>query len=341
MSDLTVRPDGPQGQPDNVTPDDWRCGDSGLHERHRWTTPLGAEFDCDGGMTTVRAEVAARGAGPDWSRFEACPACWAPAGAPCQMLGGYMPRDPHPDRQLKLAAPAYATTPDGGMTPETVSWVSRPDGSGLHRAGETAAEMTDDEANEEFDGLPVSLLAEPQRTVSLELITREVREAEPAMPDADPLKTTWIPEHARVAIVLRAGGVFVAVTETDADWLRNHKPVALLSRMLQQAGYYAADGGAELLMPTPDVLAALDGRPDAQLLTAPVWVLAMDVTPGMLLRPESAAPQRLVTETPKCTDPECAYDPCAVFVVAELPDGELHQSGYARTRVRIPVSVTL
>jgi hypothetical protein len=34
------------------------------------------------------------------------------------------------------AEAGIATTPEGGMTPETVSWVSRPDGSGLRRAGE-------------------------------------------------------------------------------------------------------------------------------------------------------------------------------------------------------------
>jgi hypothetical protein len=259
MPEITVRPDGPQGQPDNVTPC-WACSGSGT------TGSLDTDI------------------------FE-CTAC---------------------------------------------------DGTGLsakHRAV-AITEAVDGRRVEHADGSVVELISTPptaepeRRTVSLEVLTDELRALaarEYTGASADLLA------NAKAAIVGRLNGRADAVTDVDTDW--PYEGAASLSVLLHQAQGRAANAGADLLMPTPDVLAALDGRPDAQLLTAPVWVLAMDVTPGMLLTPESAAPPRLVTEMPKCTDPECVYGSCAVFVVAELP-GELHQSGYARTRVRIPVAVT-
>lgn len=186
--------------------------------------------------------------------------------------------------------------------------------------------------------------AEPEkRTVSLETLTPALVDEEDARRRVEAreqeVSVELLPADAKVGVVLRVDGLLAAIVTTDSDWSMRADAVELLEALLQDMRGYAVDGDARLLMPAPDVLAALDGRPDAQLLTAPVHVLAMDIKAGMLLAPESAAPQRLVTGTPKCTDPECVYGSCAVFIVDELP-GELHQSGYARTRVRIPVSVT-
>jgi hypothetical protein len=180
--------------------------------------------------------------------------------------------------------------------------------------------------------------AEPEperRTVSLECMTDELREL---LPDETERS------NARVGLVLRIGGRPVAVPDTDAPWRLVHDawPIkilrGLLSEMVSGKSRLERDGEpVEVLMPTPDVLAALDGRPDARLLTAPVWVLAMDITPGMLLAPESGPDQPLVTSRPRCMKGSCVYGSCAPVVA----DGrEEHQSGYARVRVRIPAAAT-
>jgi hypothetical protein len=183
---------------------------------------------------------------------------------------------------------------------------------------------------------PAAPVEPERRTVSLECLTTELR-TPPVDPDIDPAKTIWIPDHARVGLVLRTGGQFT-VAETDADWVRKHDGPELLSRMLQQAEHYARNGDAELLMPMPDVLAALDGRPDAQLLTAPVWVLALDIEPEMILTPIAGAPHRVTAPPAGCTKPGCKEGASCVVLPLD-GGGEQHQSGYARTRVRIPAAV--
>lgn len=185
---------------------------------------------------------------------------------------------------------------------------------------------------------------EPERrTVSLEVLTDELREHAVHLAVTDHARAELL--AARVALVLRVNGHPVAVPDTEVPWTIGTpgEPVkalrGLLSEMISGANRLEREGGGkvDLLMPAPDVLAALDGRPDAQLLTAPVWVLAMDVTPGMLLAPEVDLEQQLVTARPSCTRPDCVYGSCAVIVV----DGsEQHQSGYARIRVCIPAAVT-
>lgn len=116
---------------------------------------------------------------------------------------------------------------------------------------------------------------EPQserRTVSLEVLTDELRQLERARRLADTANAYFKHEPldpaALVGVVLRVDGEATAVPDVDTDWLgvgqRRHK-VAVLAQLLLQADYWAdATTDAELLMPLPDVLAALDGRPDAE-----------------------------------------------------------------------------
>lgn len=221
------------------------------------------------------------------------------------------------------------------------------DGTGLS-AQHRAAELPDTDIRSALaaDLGRMGLMSEPEkRTVSVEVLTDELRNP-PLDPDIDPAATIWIPPHARVGIVLRADGVFVAVVETDADWIKKHGPVALLTRLLQQAEHYARDGEATLVMPLPDVLAALDGRPDAQLLTAPVHVLAMDIKAGMLLRStdddgDGAETLELVSAERDCDDAECIHGTsCVVLTVSGHEDPDVHFGGFGRIEVRIPVSVT-
>lgn len=282
---------------------------------------------------------------------------------------------------------AFVTTPEGGMTPETVSWVSRPDGSGLHRAGQ-AAEMTDDEANEEFDGLPVSMIDDgpvcdasccagrevpwpdalnphlPQpgytprpygqgperRTVSVEVLTDELRALANAEREAEAAQfrrddPDLVPASACVGVIFRVNGSATGVPYVNTDW-SYELPAHGFASLLKQAQGIADQDAAELLMPTPDVLAALDGRPDAQLLTAPVHVLAMDIKAGMLLRStdddgDGAETLELVTAERDCDDPECIQGAtCIVLTVGGHEDPDVHFNGYSRIEVRIPVGVT-
>jgi hypothetical protein len=186
---------------------------------------------------------------------------------------------------------------------------------------------------------------EPQperRTVGPEVMTDELRQLGTRQrPDAREEMAA-----AKVGLVLRIGGRPVAVPDTDVPWAVNTpgEPVKALRGLLSEAisgkNRLEREEGVpvDLLMPTPDVLAALDGRPDAQLLTAPVHVLALDVTPGMLLAPDGDPWQQLVTATRSCTDPGCEVG--ASCVVLTVNTGDEHRSGYARTRVRIPAAVT-
>ncbi len=208
-----------------------------------------------------------------------------------------------------------------------------PEGWTTDRAQVTCAECAGKLVDEQ--------LAEPERrTVSLEVLTAEL------LRFVSPHTYTELLVATTVGIVLRVSGEPVAVPETDVDWPREHRqPADVLAQMLQQARFYASDAGdAELLMPTPDVLAALDDRPDAQLLTAPVWVLAMDVKPGHLLVGEVDGKEylELVVAVEDCEDAGCING--ATCVVLSIEQGVFtepsHSNGYSRTEVRIPASVT-
>lgn len=370
MSETTVRPDGPEREPDNVTPC-WACKGTG---QDRVGDDLEYEvFECaacDGtglnGARVIEAqglrdlEVATRDGQPiamaevihfDAGRLDQYAAC------------GYdLDRNPEgwttDHAKVTCSACELEITPDEGdeddlvpapgcghpMPPGVDCCVSTqapaevPVCLAASRHGGICGQPAPCDGSRHVEPAPV---VDERRTVSLETLTPALlaEEEQRRRVEAREQGVSFepIPAAAKVAVVARVNGLLGGVWDTDADWMATRAD--LLVAMLRSASDLAADGEAELLMPTPDVLAALDGRPDAQLLTAPVWVLAMDVTPGMLLAPESAAPQRQVTGMPKCTDPDCVYGSCTVFVVDELP-GELHQSGYARTRVRIPAEVT-
>lgn len=194
-------------------------------------------------------------------------------------------------------------------------------------------------------------LAEPApvanlpRTVSLEVINDELRAL---------LRDETERANAHVGIVVRVDGRAVVVPDTDAPWrlVHNAWPIkilrGLLSEMISGRSRLEHEDGiaTAMLMPSPDVLAALDGRPDAQLLTAPVWVLAMDIKAGMLLRStdddaDGAETLELVTAERDCDDPECIHGAtCIVLTVGGHEDPDVHFNGYSRVEVRIPCAVT-
>lgn len=183
--------------------------------------------------------------------------------------------------------------------------------------------------------------APERRTVGLEVLTDELRAA-----------SSDVLYGGKVGIVLRADGAVADVPELDTLWEAPYrKPADVLAKMLTQARMYAdgLDGktGAELLMPTIDVLAALAGRPDARLLTAPVHVLAMDVKAGMLLVGEADDGSEildLVSADDDCTDADCVNGSvCAVLTVPDdrYEDPEVHFNAFARVEVRIPADTAV
>lgn len=99
-------------------------------------------------------------------------------------------------------------------------------------------------------------VAPERRTVSLEVLTDDLRGL------ASAPETGAVLPVAVVGVVLRVDGEAVAVPEVDAEWRASYlRPADVLERLLRQARYYADDADdAELLMPGPDVLAALEGR---------------------------------------------------------------------------------
>jgi hypothetical protein len=189
---------------------------------------------------------------------------------------------------------------------------------------------------------PAPVSAE-RRTVSLEVLTAELRTLANAEREAEAAQfrrddPDLVPASACVGVIFRVNASATGVPYVDTDW-SYELPAHGFASLLKQAQGIADQDAAELLMPTPDVLAALDGRPDAQLLTAPVHVLARDVEPGMLLAPVGGEALYAVTSAPvPCARADCKEGASCVVVLFE--GGRQHQSGYARTRVRIPVGVT-
>lgn len=215
------------------------------------------------------------------------------------------------------------------------------------------------DAEDACEGCTPPSAAEPERrTVSLEVLTDQLRadeddrrreaahEASKMRVDGETEKPILLPAAARVGIVLRLDGEAVLVPETDGMWLASFRqPADVLAQLLRQARFYADDhDDAELLMPTPDVLAALAGTPDARLLTVPVHVLAMDIQAGMLLYAtdddgDGAETLELVTAADDCTGPDCVNGVvCAVLTVpgGGFEDPVVHFNAYSRLQVRIP-----
>jgi hypothetical protein len=196
------------------------------------------------------------------------------------------------------------------------------------------------------------------RTVSLEVLTNDLRWAENARRrddafeasklrvDGESVKADLLPPAAQVGIVLRLDGEAVSVPETDAMWLAGFRqPPDVLAAMLQQARFYADDhDGAEMLMPTPDVLATLAGQPVGGW-TATVesrWGL---VKPGWLVLVETmVADERdsvwlLVEDRVECTRPDCPVAQgtswaCAVTTIRGR--GIQHLNAFNPCSVRIP-----
>lgn len=147
--------------------------------------------------------------------------------------------------------------------------------------------------------------ATERRTVSLEVLTDELRTAACNMDAEDP--------RGVVGIVMRTNGQVVDIPELDSLWTSPYRrPADILSILLRQARMYAdgldGNAGAELLMPGPDVLAALEGKPVGR------WTAAVETRWG-LVRPgwyvsverdgESVEEWALVRDRDDCHDPVC------------------------------------
>lgn len=160
---------------------------------------------------------------------------------------------------------------------------------------------------------------QPERTVTVEVLTPALlaEEEQRRRVEAREQGVSFepIPANAKVAIVARVGGHLGGVWDTDADWMCTRAD--LLVAMLRSASDLAADGEAELLMPTPDVLAALDGRPDATYWTAPMGLRADQLRRGMLVDDFTFVGRReLVREVTDCDADDCVWgDSCTVVVV--------------------------
>jgi len=174
---------------------------------------------------------------------------------------------------------------------------------------------------------------EPERrTVSLEVLTDELREAAAEAED-----------DAKVGVVLRLNGEAVAVPEVDVPWgSRRKHPVAVLEAMLRQAQYYAADNpGAELSMPTPDVLAALDGRPNASFWTAPVPITCRWIEPGWTVVGYSGpgVEERVEAKSGDCGETDCPWPgDCTLLTIGD--NKPAHFADWSTLTMRIPAAVT-
>jgi hypothetical protein len=195
------------------------------------------------------------------------------------------------------------------------------------------------------------------RTVSLEILTDDLRWAENARRrddafeasklrvDGELEKPVLLPAAARVGIVLRVDGEPVLVPETDAQWLSRRQAPDVLAAMLRQARHYADDhDGAELLMPTPDVLAALSGQPVGGFtatvpsrwgVVQPDWLVLIDT----MAAEERDSVWLLVEDRVECTRPDCTVAQgtswaCAVTTIRGR--GVQHLNAFNPCSVRIP-----
>lgn len=205
-----------------------------------------------------------------------------------------------------------------------------------------------------------------RRTVSLEVLTDELREAEDdrrreqaheaskMRMDGELEKPNLLPASAKVGIVLRLDGEPVLVPETDAEWVAGFRqPADVLEALLRQARFYADDhDDAELLMLTPDVLAVLAGKP-ATFWTKPVNMSVVGIEPGWQLVGDVDGVQTFETVLRReycsgsdgCTDEDCiilvVHDgrPLAqpgTLIVPALSGQRVHLLGWLRPQVRIP-----
>lgn len=203
------------------------------------------------------------------------------------------------------------------------------------------------EAPQHFGEMEPAPVEPERRTVSLEVLTDELYMVA-AGADMIGGWTAAVPVEAKVGIVLRVDGEAVAVAEVDTDWTRpTRQPVDVLAALLRQAQFYATEhealrpGGAELLMPTPDVLAALDGRPDATFWTAPVPVTARHVEEGWLVVGYSGPgmEEPVEAKNPDCGEADCPWPgDCTQLTIGD--DKPQHFADWTTLTVRIPAAVS-
>lgn len=191
------------------------------------------------------------------------------------------------------------------------------------------------------DTQPLPAPAAPERrTVGLEVLADDLRQTF----DVFDIRGTL------VGIVCRVNGRAIDVPEIQKLWEAPYrKPADILAKMLTQARFYA-DGGiqgqgdAELLMPTPDVLAALAGQPVGSW-TATVPSRWGVVQPGWLVLIETMVDQQrdsvwlLVEDRTECPDPDCTVaqgSPWSCAVVTIRGRGIQHLNAFHAVSVRIP-----
>lgn len=201
---------------------------------------------------------------------------------------------------------------------------------------------------------PAPVSAE-RRTVSLEVLTDELRAAGNGVFAARAAEfgdEPWVlPADATVAVVIRVAGTaeLVEVFDTDATWrkLAGHDdPMVVLRDLLQvvvglHGGGLVGIPAAELLMPTPDVLAALDGTPDAQLWSVPVPVTARYVEEGWLVVGYSGPgmEERIEAKASDCDGDQCPWPgDCTQLTIGDSKPA--HFADWTTLTVRIPASVT-
>lgn len=301
MSEITVRPDGPEGQPDHVTP-------AFIHS-----------YRCDFALSNPPADAECYCPAPG----EEPKRCGHLSEVACE-CGDY---DEAPDARTEMQI---------GLVHYRVA-IGDPLPCGatdVRLSSSDPAEVTCAGCGEVAAPAPVEA---ERRTVSLEVLTAEMLRFVP------PGTYTELLVATTVGIVLRVSGEPVAVPETDVDWPREHRqPADVLAQMLQQARFYASDAGdGELLMPTPDVLAALSGSTGATFWTGPVPTRADAIEPGWLVLgfsgPDTEEP--VDAKTSDCGAETCPWpgDCTALSIGGSEP---IHFADWTTLTVRIPAAVT-
>jgi hypothetical protein len=175
-----------------------------------------------------------------------------------------------------------------------------------------------------------------RRTVSLEVLTDELRAL--AAQEYVGANAVLLAD-AKVGIVGRIDERADAVTDVDTDWIGSGAEV--FASLMRQAQGRAEGSGAELLMPTPDVLAGLDGHPDATFWTAPVPVRAEDVQKGWISYGYSGpgVEEPITMKNKECKDPACPWPgDCTALTIGADPKPQ-HFADWTLLDVRIPAAV--